>query len=73
MTHELIAFISYYGCAFCAHAFIHLKHRHSLPEWASHSKVHKVAAFTATVGTAAGVEGVQGYLIHLLVYSRIFF
>jgi hypothetical protein len=73
MGHELIAFLSYYGCSFLVHLWhLQRKHKH-LPDWAQRSRAHKVAGVIATVGTAAGTEGVQGYVIHLLVYSGLFF
>lgn len=72
MTHEILAFVSYYLCAFCIHGVIHLHHPHPLPNWARRSRAHKVAAVTAMVGTAAGYEGVQGYMIHLLIYGGLF-
>jgi hypothetical protein len=72
MAHEVLAFLVYYGCAFCVHLHVHLKHSHKVPSWAEKSRAHKVAAITATTAVAAGYEGVQGYVIHLLVYSGYF-
>jgi len=70
--HEVLSFGAYYLCAVAFHTVRFVRHEHSLPQWAEKSRTHKIAAVTATVATAAGMEGTQGYIIHLIVYSGLF-
>lgn len=71
MMQHIAVLCAFYGLAFCGHLLAHVKLKR-VPAITAKVKSHKVAAFLTAMG-AAMHEGINGFAVHMVVYSGEFF